>query len=85
MSHDTALRMVIEFADGVWNRTVEYATSEGGVVGIHTDITDAVTLERQLRAAKELAEAGDRDIDHAVWVLCAGAAQPSTSSRKAVT
>ncbi|MDR3525026.1 MAG: response regulator [Acetobacteraceae bacterium] len=52
--------MVIEFADGVWIRTVEYATSEGGVVGIHTDITDAVTLERQLRAAKELAEAGDR-------------------------
>ena len=52
--------MVIEFADGRWMRTVEYATPEGGVVGIHTDITDSVTLERQLRAAKEQAEAGNR-------------------------
>ena len=51
---------VIEFADGRWMRTVEYATPEGGVVGIHTDITDAVILERQLRAAKEQAEAGNR-------------------------
>ena len=52
--------MVIEFAEGIWIRTVEYATPEGGVVGIHTDITDAVKLERELRAAKELAEAGNR-------------------------
>jgi len=52
--------MEIEFADGRWIRTVEYATPEGGVVGIHTDITDAVTLEKQLRAAKEQAEAGNR-------------------------
>ena len=52
--------MIIEFADGRWMRTVEYPTPEGGVIGIHTDITDAVALERQLRAAKEQAEAGNR-------------------------
>ena len=52
--------LLTELADGRWIRSVEYATSEGGVVGIHTDITDAVMLEKQLRAAKEQAEAGNR-------------------------
>ena len=52
--------MVIAFADGRWMRTVEYPTPEGGVVGIHTDITDSVLLEQQLRAAKDQAEAGNR-------------------------
>ena len=50
----------IQFADGRWIRTVEYPTPEGGVVGIHSDITDAVLLERELRSAKEQAEAGNR-------------------------
>ena len=54
------LPLTIQFADGKWIRTVEYKTPEGGVVGIHTDITDAVLLERELRAAKEQAEAGNR-------------------------
>ncbi len=52
--------MVIAFADGRWMRTVEYATPQGGVIGIHTDITDEILLEQRLRAAKEQAEAGDR-------------------------
>ncbi|MTJ80805.1 MAG: PAS domain S-box protein, partial [Telmatospirillum sp.] len=51
---------VIQLADGKWVRIVEYRTPEGGIIGIHTDITDAVLLERDLRAAKERAEAGDR-------------------------
>ena len=50
----------IEFADGRWIRVVEYPTPEGGVVGIHTDITDPVRAEQELRAAKEQAEAGNR-------------------------
>ncbi|HIJ61469.1 MAG TPA: response regulator [Rhodospirillaceae bacterium] len=51
---------LIEFSDGRWIRVVEYPTPEGGVVGIHTDITEAVLAEKELRAAKEQAEAGNR-------------------------
>jgi two-component system, sensor histidine kinase and response regulator len=52
--------VVIELADGRSIRRVEYATPSGGIVGIHTDVTDTVAFERQLRAAKEQAEAGNR-------------------------
>ena len=52
--------LVIEFADGRWIRTVEYPTPEGGVVGIHSDITESVHVEQVLRAAKEQAESGNR-------------------------
>jgi two-component system, sensor histidine kinase and response regulator len=47
-------------ADARSIRIVEYRTSDGGVVGIHTDITDAVRLEADLRAAKEQAEGANR-------------------------
>ncbi|MDR3439130.1 response regulator [Telmatospirillum sp.] len=52
--------LVVQFADGRWIRIVEYRTPEGGTVGIHSDITDSVHLELDLRAAKEQAEAGNR-------------------------
>ncbi len=52
--------MTIQFSDGRWIRSVEYPTPEGGIVGIHSEITDEVLLERELRTAKEQAEAGNR-------------------------
>jgi PAS domain S-box-containing protein len=51
---------IVQFADGRWIRTAEYPTPEGGVVGIHSDITESVELEQVLRAAKEQAESGNR-------------------------
>jgi len=54
------LPLTIQFADGRWIRIVEYPTPEGGIVGIYSDITDSVLVERELRAAKEQAEAGNR-------------------------
>lgn len=47
-------------ADGRWVRTAEYATADGGVVGVHTEITEAVVLDRELRRAMENAEAANR-------------------------
>ena len=49
-----------EMADGRWIRSTEYPTRDGGVVGIHTDITQEIGLERALRGAKEQAEAASR-------------------------
>ncbi|HLN23640.1 MAG TPA: response regulator [Patescibacteria group bacterium] len=49
-----------EMANGHWVRSTEYPTPDGGVVGIHTDITDAFELEMALRQAKEQAEAANR-------------------------
>jgi PAS domain S-box-containing protein len=49
-----------EMADGRWIRSTEYPTRDGGVVGIHSDITQAVGLEQALRNAKEQAEAANR-------------------------
>ncbi|MBC7953772.1 MAG: PAS-domain containing protein, partial [Rhodospirillaceae bacterium] len=46
--------------DDRWIRTVEYPTADGGVVGIHTDITQSVALDRELRQAMENAEAANR-------------------------
>ena len=54
------LPLTLQFADGRWIRIVEYPTPEGGIVGIYSDITDSVLVERELRAAKEQAEAGNR-------------------------
>jgi signal transduction histidine kinase/DNA-binding response OmpR family regulator/HPt (histidine-containing phosphotransfer) domain-containing protein len=51
---------VVSFAGGRWVRIAEYPTQEGGVVGVHTDLTDAVRLEHALREAKDQAEAGSR-------------------------
>lgn len=51
---------IVQFADGRWIRTAEYPTPEGGVVGIHSDITQSVHVEQVLRAAKEQAESGNR-------------------------
>jgi two-component system sensor histidine kinase/response regulator len=47
-------------ASGRWIRSVEYPTRDGGIVGIHTDITDAVRKDRELLAAKNQAEAASR-------------------------
>lgn len=49
-----------EFGDGRWLRIDEYPTSDGGIVGLHTDITAERRREAELRAAKELAEAANR-------------------------
>ena len=46
---------VIALADGRWIQVNEHRTSEGGVVGIYTDITD-IKAEDARRRAKELAE-----------------------------
>ena len=37
-------------------RSVEYPTRDGGVLGIHTDITESMILQDELRHAKEQAE-----------------------------
>ncbi|MGE5515753.1 MAG: response regulator [Bacteroidota bacterium] len=47
-------------ADNRWVRTVEYPTADGGVVGIHTDITQSVDLDRELRKAMADAESANR-------------------------
>jgi PAS domain S-box-containing protein len=45
---------------GRWVRTIERRTPDGGIVGIHADVTEALEVERKLREAKDAAEAGDR-------------------------
>jgi two-component system, sensor histidine kinase and response regulator len=52
----TLLRM----ADGRALRVRERATPDGGVVGIHSDVTAELALQRQLQDAKESAEAASR-------------------------
>ena len=51
---------IIQLADGRWIHTSEYPIPGGGVVGIYSDITDSVLAEKELRTAKEQAEAGNR-------------------------
>ncbi len=43
-----------------WVRTVEYPTADGGVVGIHTDITQSVQMDRELRKAMAAAESANK-------------------------
>jgi PAS domain S-box-containing protein len=45
---------------GVWVRTIERRTSDGGIVAIHSDVTQELEVGRKLREAKDAAEAGDR-------------------------
>ena len=47
-------------ADGRWIRSTEYATRDGGVVGLHTDVTQWVTLHRELQRASREAEEANR-------------------------
>ncbi|MCW2245184.1 signal transduction histidine kinase [Azospirillum fermentarium] len=57
----------LELSDGRWVRVQERRTSEGGVVGVRTDITDLKRREAQLRAARDEAEranAGKSDYVH---------------------
>ncbi len=57
----------VELADGRWVRVQERRTSEGGVVGVRTEITDLKRREAQLRAARDEAEranAGKSDYVH---------------------
>jgi len=49
-----------QMADGRWIRSTEYPTRDGGVVGIHTDITLAMGMEQALRQAKDQAEGANR-------------------------
>jgi diguanylate cyclase (GGDEF)-like protein/PAS domain S-box-containing protein len=39
--------------DGRWLRLADYRTAEGGIVGIHTDITDLKRNEQRLRASEQ--------------------------------
>lgn len=57
----------VELRDGRWVRVQERRTSEGGVVGVRTDITDLKRREAQLRTARDEAEranAGKSDYVH---------------------
>ncbi|MBF0268699.1 MAG: PAS domain S-box protein [Alphaproteobacteria bacterium] len=47
-------------AGGRWVRSIERRTPDGGVVGVHADVTEELEVERKLREAKDAAEAGDR-------------------------
>ncbi len=60
--HKTAsgVPFVQALASGRWMRSVEYPTPDGGVVGIHTDITENVLRERAYLKAKDDAEAANR-------------------------
>jgi two-component system sensor histidine kinase/response regulator len=49
-----------ELCDGRIVRTLERRTPDGGVLGIHSDVTEELKIERELRNAKERAEAGDK-------------------------
>lgn len=45
---------------GRWVRSIERRTPDGGVVGVHVDVTEELEVGRKLREAKDAAEAGDR-------------------------
>ena len=45
---------------GRWIQTVERTTPDGGVVAIHSDVTEARRFENELRRAKEQAEVASR-------------------------
>ncbi len=49
-----------ETADGRWIRAADRLTSDGSIVGIHTDITEWKRRERALYDAKEAAEQANR-------------------------
>ena len=49
-----------ELPNGRWVRIVERRTSDGGIVGVRIDITEAKWREAELRRAKDAAEAADR-------------------------
>ncbi len=51
---------VVEMSGDCWMRAVEYPARDGGIIGLYSDITAQVRLERDLRQAKEQAEAGSR-------------------------
>ena len=47
----------LQISSGNWLRISEYRTPEGGIFGIRTDITEMKRAERDLRLAKDAAEA----------------------------
>ena len=47
-------------ASGRWIRSTEYRTADGGVAGIHADVTDLVEKDQELRKAKEQAESASQ-------------------------
>lgn len=50
----------LQLADGRWLSIQDCPTTEGGVVGIHVDITEKKEIEKALLKAKEIAERADR-------------------------
>ncbi|CAK0765931.1 Histidine kinase [Azospirillaceae bacterium] len=52
--------LVLKLSDGRRIQVKEQRTSNGGVVGIYSDVTENWRIERELLAAKEQAEAGSR-------------------------
>ncbi|MGB0671069.1 MAG: response regulator, partial [Rhodospirillales bacterium] len=48
--------LVQHLSNGHWVRSTEYRTQEGGLVGIHSDITESVKMNRALVQAKVEAE-----------------------------
>lgn len=52
--------ILLRLADGRVFRVRERATPDGGVVGVHSDVTAELALQRQLQDAKEAAEGASR-------------------------
>ena len=50
----------LPLSDDRWVRIAERRTSDGGTVGLHSDVTEELKIERLLREAKDQAEAGSR-------------------------
>jgi signal transduction histidine kinase/HAMP domain-containing protein len=48
-----------QLSDGHWLQISEYKTRDGGILGIRTDITERKLAEKELRQAKESAEAAN--------------------------
>jgi PAS domain S-box-containing protein len=47
-------------SDGRWIQSIERPTRDGGIVGVHTDVTELKRAQEELSVAKEQAEAGAR-------------------------
>jgi len=51
---------LLDLADGRVLRAIERRTPDGGIVGIHSDVTEQLRLQRQITAARDVAEAASR-------------------------
>lgn len=55
--------------DGRWLRTAEYRTSDGGTVGLHTDITEALQHQQELAEKSSILENTFDNMTHGIYMV----------------